>query len=301
MLYNPRIPSISGSDIAEFLNKSLLGPDLAVTTPAAAAKCRPGALVYLDNGDQNTPVSQEKLQGALVLLTSPYPENAGFSQILTPNPKLDFVSIVNEFFISPPERRIDPSAVVSPKAQIGRQAHIGPGCVVGPECVLGNNVTLMNRVVLSGPVQIGNAVTIKDHAVIGSEGYVFIRNEVGDPMHVPHLGGIIIGDGVWIGANTTIERAELLDTVIGKGAKIDDLVHVGGGCRVGEQAMLTAGVILGRNSVVGNDSWLAPNVSIREGIHVAERTTIGIGSVVIRDTEPDKTYVGVPARILSKP
>jgi UDP-3-O-[3-hydroxymyristoyl] glucosamine N-acyltransferase len=188
--------------------------------------------------------------------------------------------------------------VVSAEAKIGRNVMVGAHAVVGPDVEIGDNSVIMNNVVLNGPVTIGKFCVIKDGAVIGSEGWGFVCDEDGIPFHPPQLGRIVLGDRVWIGSNSTIERAMVDDTVISANVKVDDLVHVGGGTVVGERCMLTAGSVVAYNVVIGEQVLVAPQSVIRERVTIVGNVVIGQGTVVIDDITVPGVYVGNPARFL---
>jgi UDP-3-O-[3-hydroxymyristoyl] glucosamine N-acyltransferase len=172
--------------------------------------------------------------------------------------------------------------------------------VLGPDVVVGSGTHILDNVVLAGRVEIGRDCTVKSNAVVGSQAYSFVLDERGTPLLNPHIGRILIGDRVWIGASTCIENPALNDTIIGNDAKIDDIVQIGHDCLIGERTMITAGVIVSHDVQVGDDSHIAPNACIRENVRIGRNAVVGIGSVVLSDVEDWSTYVGNPARFLKK-
>ena len=146
-----------------------------------------------------------------------------------------------------------------------------------------------------------NNVTIEHGAVIGSDGYGYSRAKDGTIEHFPHIGGVHIGDNVYIGANTCIDRGSLGDTVIGKGSKIDNLVHIAHNVIIGENVMVIANSMIAGSVNVGlNNSWIAPSASILNQKSIGEGSTVGIGAVVLKDVEAKTVVTGVPARPLKQ-
>jgi UDP-3-O-[3-hydroxymyristoyl] glucosamine N-acyltransferase len=294
-MYLARKGKVLASEVAEYLNRDLQGPDFWVERAATVDGPRENSMVFAAGP---WPAALEGRSNILVLCSQPPQGASSLSHIVCPDPTLDFVTVVLEFFVGELERGIDPRAVVDPSAEIGRGVHIGPHAVVGPLVKIGKNTVVMSHAVINGEVEIGADCVIKSNAVIGSEGYWFVKDAKGRPIHVPQLGTIRIGNQVWVGSNSTIERSDFRATVIEHNVKIDDLVHVGGGCHLTEGCMITAGTVLGRNVVVGAGSWLAPNVSVREQVRIGANVLVGLGSVVLRDLADGGVFAGAPARFL---
>lgn len=287
------------SELAEYLNRDLVGHDFEVRNPAAISNVRENSIVYVEDitPNEEDDIKNQGFETILFITRSPLLDKH-FSYILSDNPKLDFVVILHEFFVHDSHLGIHERALVENSEGVDRNVQVGAHSYIGPEVSIGKNTVIMNNVVISGLVCIGSECVIKDNTVIGSEGYGFVYDDNNKPIHVPQLGAILIGNKVWIGSNTTIERAELKDTVIASDVKIDDLVHIGGGSRIASRCMITAGTILGRNVNLGENCWLSPNVSISESITVEENVVVGQGSVVLKDLARNRVYVGIPAKFL---
>ncbi len=149
------------------------------------------------------------------------------------------------------------------------------------------------------PVEIGENLKCAPGTVIGSDGFGYERDYDGYFL-MPHLGSVIIGDNVEVGANTVIDRGTFSHTRIGSGTKIDNLVHVAHNCQIGENVMIVAGTSLGGSVTIEDDVWLGINSTVMQGVTIGKRATIGIGAVVLRDVEPGQTIVGHHRVIESK-
>jgi UDP-3-O-[3-hydroxymyristoyl] glucosamine N-acyltransferase len=185
---------------------------------------------------------------------------------------------------------IGPHAEIGDRVRIGANAVIGPGVAIGHDCEIGNNVSI-------GHAYIGDRVTILPGAAIGQPGFGFASSAAGH-VKIPQLGRVIIQDGVEIGAATTIDRGALGDTVIGEGAKIDNLVQIGHNVEVGRHVILVSQVgiagssTIGDFAVLGGQVGIADHVTIGAGARLAARSAMVSGQVI----EGGKDYGGVPAK-----
>lgn len=146
--------------------------------------------------------------------------------------------------------------------------------------------------------KIGERITIHTGAVIGSDGFGFVKNEKSHWEKFPQLGGVIVEDDVEIGANTTIDCATFDNTIIGKGTKIDNLVHVAHNCIIGKHCFIAAGTVIGGSTIIGDNCWIGINATIRDQLKIGNNVTIGMGAVVGHDIPDGATVTGNPARII---
>ncbi len=298
-MYKLKAPSIHASEIAGLINQKLIGDDIIINLPSTIEKCADNSFICVyskDQLDDNKIRSDSKI---LIITNEELGDNfKSFSYIITPTPKLDFIQSINEFFIIWDDIEIAESAKIHEKAKIGRNVSIGENVVIGPDVKIGDNTKILNNVVITNQVEIGSNCIIKHNSTIGSEGFDFEIDKLGVPVHYPHLGKIIIGNNVWIGANSSIESGKIENTVINEDVKIDDLVQIGYNCILGKRTMVTAGVIIERDVVIGSDVLLAPNATIRYCVTIGNNSIIGDGAVVIKNVESDSVYVGNPASFL---
>lgn len=134
--------------------------------------------------------------------------------------------------------------------------------------------------------------TAKIHAtaVIGKDGFGYARDADGSLVKMPHSGNVVIEDDVEIGAHTVIDRAVLGSTVIGKGTKIDNLVHCAHGVKIGKHCLIVAGTVIGGSTEIGDRCFLGINCSIKNKIKIGNDVTIGMGAIVLSDV-PGNTVV----------
>jgi len=192
--------------------------------------------------------------------------------------------------------QIDPGAIINAGAQIGARSHIGSmttigqGVIIGSDCEIGANVTL-------GYCLVGAAVVIHPGARIGQDGFGFRFDSLeGRHRKVPQLGRVIINEDVEIGANTTIDRGTLTDTIIGQGCRIDNQVQIGHNVILGQRCIIVSQVGLSGSCVVGNDVVIAGQVGVADHVTVGPRAQIAAKSGVMRDIAPGSAVMGYPAK-----
>jgi UDP-3-O-[3-hydroxymyristoyl] glucosamine N-acyltransferase len=196
---------------------------------------------------------------------------------------------------------IGPYAVIGEDAHIGSGTQIGPHTVIGAGCWIGKNCRIHARVTLYRGARLGDRVEIHSGAVIGADGFGYAFGE-GRYTKFPQVGLVEIGDDVEIGANTTIDRGSLGDTRIASGVKLDNLVHIGHNCEVGEhsviaaQAGLSGSCTFGKNVVVGGQAGFGERCELEDGAVIGGQAGV-LGGKVIHSGE---TAWGTPARSLEK-
>ena len=194
--------------------------------------------------------------------------------ILVPNPKIAIIRVIEAFFAQKREGYIAPTAAISYGVKIGRGTVVHEHVTIYPNARIGKNVII--------------------HAgtVIGSDGFGFKRNETGRLEKFPQIGGVVIGDDVECGANCTIDRAALGYTVIGDGTKLDNLVHIAHGVRIGKRCLLAACVMVAGGVKIGDDVWVGPSAAISSELTIGDGAYITIGSVVTKDVAPGQKVTG---------
>lgn len=190
---------------------------------------------------------------------------------------------------------IEPYAVISDGAELGDRAWIGSHSVVGAGVKIGSDVRLLPHVTLYPGTILGHRVTVHSGARIGSDGFGYVYRE-GVHEKIPHVGRCLIGDDVEIGANSTIDRGSIDDTVVGAGTKIDNLVQLGHNVRVGRLCLLMAQVGVAGSSHVEDGAILAGQVGIAGHLTVGAGARLAAQAGVISDIPPGETWGGYPAR-----
>ena len=190
---------------------------------------------------------------------------------------------------------------IGPFSVLGRGVHLGDRCQVAEGVSLGDGVTVGEdtvigpRVVCYRESRIGRRVVLKAGAVVGGDGFGYL-SDPGGHRRIPHVGICIIDDDVEIGSNSTVDRGSVDDTVVGKGTKLDNLVHVGHNVRIGERCLLMAGVGVAGSTRLGNDVILAGHVGVTYHLTIADGARIAAKSAVFGDIPAGASFSGHPAR-----
>lgn len=195
---------------------------------------------------------------------------------------------------------IDPSARVSAFCHIGAHAVIGSGVTIGPGVYIGAGVSIGASCHIGSHAHIetcllGEAVKIGPNTVIGKPGFGFEMTSDG-AVHMPHLGRVIIGDDCMIGANCTIDRGVMSDTVIGNMVMVDNQVHIAHNVKVGDRTMILAQTGIAGSVVVGSDCIIAAQVGVKDHVEITSKTVILSRAAVTKSILKPGTYAGFPAQ-----
>jgi len=213
-----------------------------------------------------------------------------------------------------PDARLDTGVVVGPCAVIGSHVRVGDGTHIGASAVIGENVIIgmhchiHPRVVIYPGTTLGDHVVLHAGAVLGADGFGYVRDPVsGAYTQFPQQGTLVIEDDVEIGANSTVDRGALGETRIRRGTKIDNLVHVGHNCDIGEDVILVALTGISGSSTVGKSAVLAGQVGIGDHVNVGPGVILGGQSGVFNGKtisnegqRPGTVMFGTPARPLKQ-
>ena len=187
-------------------------------------------------------------------------------------------------------------AYICKTAKIGNNCRILPGAYIGGSVELGDNCYIGAGVKLVGEIHIGSNVIIRENAVIGADGLSTDRDSDGKALTMPQFGSVILEDGVQIGALTVIARGAIDNTIIKRGAKIDNSVFISHNVVVGEDTFVVGETIMFGSSSAGEKVMISGNSTIRDGRHIGNRAVVGMGSVVVKDVEDGQIVKGNPAK-----
>ena len=210
--------------------------------------------------------------------------------LLSKNPRLDFIRALYELEQAPRFVWSSVNPYIHASARVGRNVVLGPGVRIGADTVISDNVFIGAEVV------VGERCSIGPNTVIGHEGFGYERDETARALRFPHIGSVVIGDDVSVGALTTICRGTLANTVLHSGCKIDDHVHIAHNVEIGADAFVIACAEVSGGVKVGARAWIAPGASIMNQAVVGADAVIGLGAVVLRSVPDGEVVVGNPAK-----
>lgn len=285
--------------------------DLEVEELAPLDGAGGGSLSFLSNPKYLPQLAET---GAAAVILGPGVEGPGCTVLRVPDAYLAFAKAL-ELFDRPVElpEGIDPRAHVASNARIGAGAriaagvHVGPNVTIGPRATLhpgvvlypdvtvGEDFTAHANVVVRERVRIGDRVTLAAGVALGGEGFGYIPLPGGGVQNIRQIGTVEIQDDVEIGANTTIDRAAIGVTRIEAGAKIDNLVMIAHGCRVGPEALIAAQTGLAGSTTVGARAQLGGQVGSAGHLTIGEEARVAAQSGVASDVAPGTTIGGYPA------
>jgi UDP-3-O-[3-hydroxymyristoyl] glucosamine N-acyltransferase len=287
------------------------GVDAEVTGIAAIDTAAPGQITFVSNPKYASAAGSTRASAIIVDENFPALDKP---TLRTKNPQYAYLRAA-ELFHKPLqyERIVHPAAVVHASARIGKNVSIGAYAVIDAGVVIGDNCTLLPHVVVYRGVKIGNNffahshVVVREHCeigdnvllhngvVIGSDGFGFAKDDNGRWQKIPQSGKVVIEDDVEVQANCCIDRASLGETRIGRGTKIDNLVHVAHNCTIGENAMLCSQVGLAGSTELGRNVILAGQVGVAGHCKVGDGVIVTAQSGTHGDIEPGKMISGSPA------
>ncbi|MDR0665325.1 MAG: UDP-3-O-(3-hydroxymyristoyl)glucosamine N-acyltransferase [Helicobacteraceae bacterium] len=245
---------------------------------------------------------------AAIVLRAEYKHLAPASAavLISENPHLSF-ALASAFFTSPIIKHTGKKATIGGGSEISDKAHIGQDTIIGEDCLImagayiGDNVTLGDNSIVYPNVtiynrsKIGARARIHAGAVIGSDGFGYAQTKDGTHVKIRHIGRVVIEEDVEIGANTTIDRAVLGETIIKRGTKIDNLVHIAHNCEIGEHSLITAHVVFAGSVKAGRNLVVGGHTGFNGHIEIAPFVTIAAKSGVTKSIKKSGVYSGFPA------
>ena len=291
------------------LGGELLGdPSVVVRQIASLDRAGEGELAFLVSPKYRAAL--EASRASAFILPAKAADFTDRPRILTPDPYLYFARAAQLF--NPPKAvpaGVHPSAVVGselpasvavgPNAVIGADCRIGDGCVIGAGCLIGDGVAIGAGSLLHAGVKVYDGCTIgarailHSGAVIGADGLGFARDADKHWVKIPQIGGVVIGDDVEIGANTTVDRGALEDTVIGNGVKLDNLIHVAHNCRVGEDTIMAAMAGLAGSTTVGKRVQVGGKAGFSGHLEVGDDIVISADTNVTKSIDRPGVYTAM--------
>ncbi|HVH10078.1 MAG TPA: UDP-3-O-(3-hydroxymyristoyl)glucosamine N-acyltransferase [Gemmatimonadales bacterium] len=309
---------LTAREIAALTNGELVGaPDITVSGVAPLDRAGPGDLSFL--------AARRYLQyfqrsSAAVVLCKPdlarEATEGPACRVLVRDPHVALLAVIPALYPEPPWHpgvhrtavigagvvwqdpvAIGPYAVLGRGVRLGKNVRVAAAAVLGDGVELGDDVQILPHVVCYSGTIVGNRVILHAGVRLGSDGFGYVPGKDGElPRKIPQVGRCIIGDDVEIGANTTIDRGSVDDTVIGPGTKIDNLVQIGHNCRIGARCLIAGQAGIAGSTRVDDDVFLAGQAGLADHIAIGRGARVTVQGGVIGDIAPGATVSGYPAR-----
>jgi UDP-3-O-[3-hydroxymyristoyl] glucosamine N-acyltransferase len=281
-----------------------------IFAPAPIEAASPGMIVFVASAKYASAL-QSNVSAAIT--TAELAADAKCATLISANPYADFARVLEIFF--PPYRPapgIDPRASIAPDAAIGANASIGASAVIGagvsigrdavihpnvtiyPGVRIGDRFTAHSGVSIREGTVIGNRVTLLNGAVIGADGFGFVEEKT-DLIKIPQVGIVIIEDDVEIGANSTVDRAMMGATVLHRGVKLDDQVHIGHNCDIGEYSRFSGHTGISGSTRIGKWCLFGGQVGCADHVTIGDRVMVVAKAGIHNDLKDDAIVSGIPA------
>ena len=302
------------SKIAETVNGRVDGnPDLAIEGVCDLKNSRTDHISYIISEKYEKYFHQTKAEAFLVNKNFTI-DKGNKTLIRVENPAISFIDVIHLFYPKiKTHEEIHPSAVISDTVQIGKDVQIAPHAVIEKNVHIGNCVQIGAGVFIGADttiekgtvihpnvniytgVIIGSNCIIDAGSVIGADGFGLVSDK---NIHhkIPHIGGVILEDNVWVGPNCCIDRGTLSDTIIGKSSKLDNLIHIAHNVKIGKNCIIAGQVGIAGSSVLEDNVTLAGQVGIIGHLTIGKGSTIAAKSAVFQSLDPNSFVSGIPAR-----
>jgi UDP-3-O-[3-hydroxymyristoyl] glucosamine N-acyltransferase len=282
--------------------------ELQICGLSSAAQPVDDTLIFVSNMEPATLDGLCRARGCLVLANEAHRAQCKMLEVrhgivYSENPRYLYAELVNQFcdtalLRGAPRWDTGRECYIAENVVISPSAIIEPGATIARDCYIGERAYIMSGARIGPRVRIGTETVIRENAVIGGFGFGLAFAKGRPPLRIPHIGGVVIGNGVEVGALSTICSGTLAPTVIKDHVKIDDHVHIAHNCVLGEEIIATACTEVSGSVRIGARTWLAPNCSIIEKIEIGADCTIGLGAVVIKSVPDGTKVMGNPAQDL---
>ena len=280
------------AQIASRLGGRIAGdPQTLIRQVGSLERARSGQITFLADPKFRSKLAETG--ASAVVLAADAETLTALPRIVCDNPNAYFARVSQLFNprTSQPEG-IHPSASVAPGARLAPRVSIGAGCVVGEGVQIGEDSCLYPGVVVYPGCRIGARAIIHSGAVIGADGFG-LANEGGRWIKIPQIGAVTIGDDVEIGANTTIDRGTLEDTVIESGVKLDNQIQIGHNCRIGAHTAMAGCVGVAGSTSIGSHCAIGAAAMILGHLSICDHTQVSACSVISHSIRKPGTYTGI--------
>ena len=307
-------PALTARAIADLVGGRLHGPDDIILRRVRSLDRADGEALALCSGPRWADALATSRAGAVLLPPALHDAPGPRTRIVVADPARAMAAVAAT--LHPPSQTtpgVHATAIIGPGVTLAAGVEIGPHVMLGAGVTLGEGVVLGPGVVVEAGVVVGAGSRLDAHvvvhegsvlgarvwckagAVIGGQGFGFVSGPDGH-ARVPQVGGCLLGDDVEVGSGSCVDRGSLDDTVVGRGTKIDNLVHIGHNVRIGEDCLLVAGVGVSGSTQVGDRVLLGGQAGLSGHLHIGDDARVGAQAGVISSIPPGTAVSGYPAR-----
>lgn len=299
-------------DLAEIVGGNVVGDnDMMIIGVGSAQDASLGTITFAESVELHK--TAEKTEAAAIIVPKTITKSKK-NLLQVDNPRLAYAIIAREFMIRPlqtglihpmsvidsdaqigKEVSIHPQAIIDAGAQIGARTIIGPGTYIGKDVKIGADCEIHANVVIEYQTEIGDRVIVQAGAVLGSDGYGYVTTEAGHTK-IPQLGKLIVEDDVEIGANVTIDRGAIGSTKIGRGSKLDNLIHLGHNVTTGPECLLIAQSGVAGSTKMGKRVTLAGQSGVYGHVRIGDNVILAARGVITNDVKDGAFLSGAPAQ-----
>ncbi len=311
------MPEYKLSEVASLIDAEIVGnSDIVISNIAKIEEAKKGDLSFIAN-PKYLKYAETTNASAIIVSKDFATSRTDISLLKVENPYFSFLKILE--VVEAPKNVVQPTgisphAVVDPSVKLGENVYIGPnvvickdcsigsntiihaGVYIGEESIVGSSTLIYPNVVVRNKSKIGSRVILHPGVVVGADGFGFVPTKEGTYVKLPQLGGVVIEDDVEIGANTTIDRATIGNTIIKSGTKLDNLIMVAHNVVIGENTVIAAQTGISGSTKLGKNCVIAGQVGLVGHIEIADRVTVGAQSGISKTIKKEgSTFFGSPA------
>ena len=297
------------SEITARLGGVLVGEDVVVNRVSSVANAQAGHVTFLTESKYLAALTMTKASAIIlsaenqhltelprIVTDNPYAYFAKVSALLNPTlevtPGIAASAVIDSTAQVPASCSIGPNVVIEANVELGEGVVIGSASVVGKGASIGAGSRLQSNVVIYHGCKIGQSCHVASGTVIGADGFGY-ANQSGAWVKIPQVGRVIIGNNVDIGANSTIDRGALDDTIIEDGVKLDNLIQVGHNCIIGEHTVIAGCVGIAGSAKIGKRCRIGGAAMILGHLEIADEVTVSPGSMITRSLHKSDTYTAL--------
>lgn len=256
--------------------------------------------------DKNKESLSRLKNGNVIVSKSVFDEMKGqlpqLNLISVEKPRSAFLKVLQEFFA---EKKtfgfVHPTAIIDPSVKWNpNTVNIGANVFIDKQCVIGDRVTIGANTVIHSFTEIGNECTLGSNNTIGGVGFGYEMNDENEYELMPHIGNVVLKNRVEVGNNVCIDRAVLGSTLLEENVKVDNLVHIAHGVKIGQNSLIIANAMVAGSVEIGKNVWVSPSASIRQKLQIEDGALVGLGSVVVKNVAANSVVAGNPAKPFEK-